>query len=76
VKNFYFKQWVMGSSKLSSLREPLLSLVFHLREAKNMVAQNSDIKQKTVSLELNKNELNKVIAVLEKSQEAVHNWHA
>ena len=72
---FSFKQWVMGSSKLSSLREPLLSLDLHLREAKNMMAQNSDIKQKTVSLELNKNELNKVIAVLEKSQEAVHNWH-
>jgi hypothetical protein len=41
-----------------------------------MMAQNSDIKQKTVSLELDKNELNKVIAVLEKSQEAVHNWQA
>ena len=74
-KLFSFKQWLMGSSKLSSLREPLLSLDFHLREAKNMMAQNSDIKQKTVSLELDKNELNKVIAVLEKSQEAVHNWH-
>jgi hypothetical protein len=74
-KLFPFIQWVMGSSKLSSLREPLLSLDFHLCEAKNMMAQNSDIKQKTVSLELDKNELNKVIAVLEKSQDAVHNWH-
>jgi hypothetical protein len=41
-----------------------------------MMTQNSDIKQKTVSLELDRNELNKVIAVLEKSQEALQNWQA
>lgn len=77
VRNcFSCKQWVMGSSKLSSLREPLLSLDFHLCEARNMMTQNSDIKQKTVSLELDRNELNKVIAVLEKSQEALQNWQA
>lgn len=66
----------MGSSKLSSLREPLLFLDFHLREGKNMMAQKSDIKQKTVSLEMDKNELNKVIAVLEKAQESISNWQA
>jgi hypothetical protein len=66
----------MGSSKLSSLREPLLLLDFHLREGKNMMAQKSDIKQKTVSLELDKNELNKVLEVLEKAQEAISNWQA
>jgi hypothetical protein len=64
----------MGSSKLSSLREPLVCLDFHLREGKNMKAQNSDVKQMTVSLELDKNELNKLIAVLEKAQETVSNW--
>lgn len=69
-------KWVMGSSKLSSLREPLLFLDFHLREGKNMMAQKSDIKQKTVSLEMDKNELNKVIAVLEKAQESISNLQA
>lgn len=64
----------MGSSKLSSLREPLLSLDFNLREGKNKAAQNSDVKQMTASLELDKNELNKLIAVLEKAQETVSNW--
>jgi hypothetical protein len=73
---FSLKQWVMGSSKLSSLREPLLLLDFHLREGKNMMAQKSDIKQKTVSLELDKNELNKVLGVLEKAQEAMSNRQA
>jgi hypothetical protein len=66
----------MGSSKLSSLREPLMLLDFHLHEGKNMMAQNSGIKHKTVSLEMDKNELKKVIAVLEKVQESVLNLQA
>jgi hypothetical protein len=66
----------MGSSKLSSLREPLLCLDFHLHEGKNMKAQNSDVKQKTATLELDKTELNKLIAALEKAQDAVSNWQA
>lgn len=77
LQDFDWKiKWVMGSSKLSSLREPLLFLDLHLRDGKNMTTQKSDIKQKTVSLEMNKNELNKVLAVLEKAQEAVSNWQA
>jgi len=51
-------------------------LDFHLHEGKNMMAQNSGIKHKTVSLEMDKNELKKVIAVLEKVQESVLNLQA
>jgi hypothetical protein len=41
-----------------------------------MKAQNSDVKQKTATLELDKTELNKLIAALEKAQDAVSNWQA
>ncbi|XP_069704091.1 COMM domain-containing protein 8-like [Periplaneta americana] len=76
LQDFDWKvKWVMGSSKLSSLREPLLSLDLHLTEGRSMKNKNASVTN-TLNLELDKNELNKLISVLEKAQEAMSNWQS
>ncbi|PSN36265.1 hypothetical protein C0J52_22620 [Blattella germanica] len=75
LQDFDWKvKWVMGSSKSSSLREPLLSLDLHLSEGRNLRKNGIGINKKTVSLELDKEELNKLISILEKAQETVANF--
>ncbi|XP_067009970.2 COMM domain-containing protein 8 [Anabrus simplex] len=61
-------KYVMGSSKLSSLREPLLSVDLHVAEEKGPEKTES-----TISLELNKTELSTLISALEKAQENIKN---
>ena len=58
----------MGSSKAAQLREPLLNLDLYLNEG-------SSLETRSAHLELDKDELNKLISVLEKAQESLSSWH-
>lgn len=56
LHNYYTLQFVMGSSKLASLREPLLQL--------DLILENKNSKR-ILDLELNKDELDTFINTME-----------
>ncbi|KAJ9596125.1 hypothetical protein L9F63_012709 [Diploptera punctata] len=73
LQDFDWKvKWVMGSSKSALLREPLLNLDLYLSEGGSLKIKDT---QRVVNLELDKDELNKLISALEKAQETLSNWH-
>ncbi|XP_047001582.1 COMM domain-containing protein 8-like [Schistocerca americana] len=72
LKDFDWKlKWVMGSSKMSSLREPLLQMDFHLSQGKSQ----DEMSSSTVNVEMDRNELKNLLSSLERAQEAVKNLH-
>nr|CAD7261077.1 unnamed protein product [Timema shepardi] len=72
-------KWVMGSSKLSSLREPLLTVDFHTsqgREKPTSISSETKPKINTVSLELDKQELKTLVSALQKAQDVLTSWQS
>lgn len=68
VHDFDWKlKWVMGTSALSSLREPLLQLDFNVCDSEDGTDNCS------VKLELNSNEVKQLITSLEKAEECLKN---
>lgn len=61
-------QHILGSSTLASYQGNLLTLTFHLSEEREISPKHPIIK-KTISVELNQNELDKLIATLENCQQ-------
>lgn len=60
-------KWVLGSSKLVTIREPLLQVDLQcVRKALN--TNNNDSGRNTVNFEMNAHELDDLIAQLEKAQ--------
>lgn len=54
----------MGSSKLSSLRECLINMEFHISSSQSEI--------ENISLEMDKNELKELLSSLEKANEALN----
>ncbi|KAF5284699.1 hypothetical protein FQR65_LT13452 [Abscondita terminalis] len=66
VQNIDWKlKWIMGSSKLSSLREPLLQVDLHCFKKKN------ESVRKTVNFEMDIVQINKLISDLEKVKQLI-----
>lgn len=73
LEDFDWKlKWVMGSSTMSSLREPLLQMDFHLSHGKSQ----GEVNNNTVNVEMDSNELKNLLFSLERAQEAIKNLYS
>lgn len=61
-------QHILGTSSLANYQESLLTLDFHISDQNALLSKMPHIKE-TVSVELNKDELDKLISVFESCQE-------
>ncbi|XP_063240415.1 COMM domain-containing protein 8-like [Bacillus rossius redtenbacheri] len=69
LEDFDWKlKWVMGSSSLSALREPLLEVDLHLSEGRGEPGRT---KPSVLSLELDCAELNVLVTALEKARDSL-----
>lgn len=67
VENIDWKlKWIMGSSKLASLREPLLQVDLHCFKKQDESAR------KTINFEMNLEQVDKLIAGLEKVKSEIN----
>lgn len=69
LKDFDWKlQYILGSSSLANHQDSLVTLQLYLTRDNNSVAKTPNIKDE-LNLELNKNELDKLISTLENCQQ-------